>query len=352
MNAAAQAVATDAAADVADANANAIERPSGSIQAFSFGDPTPVLDRRELLDYMECVQLGKWYEPPISLDGLAKAFRSSPHHSSAIYVKRNILAATFKPHRLLTRAEFSRFALDFLALGNAYLERRDAISGKPMALVSSLAKYTRRGVEDGRFFFVPGFRQEHEFKRGSVFHLLEPDLHQEIYGVPEYISALQAALLNESSTLFRRKYYVNGSHAGYILYVSDPSQSDEDISAIREALRNAKGPGNFRNLFLYSPNGKKDGVQVIPVSEVAAKDEFLGIKNATRDDILAAHRVPPQLLGIVPTNTGGFGAIAPAAKVFVKNELEPLQARFAQLNDWIGEPVMQFEPYVIDAAGD
>lgn len=28
----------------------------------------------------------------------------------------------------------------------------------------------------------------------------------------------------------------------------------------------------------------------IPISEVAAKDEFLGIKNATRDDILALHR--------------------------------------------------------------
>jgi capsid portal protein len=59
-------------------------------------------------------------------------------------------------------------------------------------------------------------------------------------------------------------------------------------------------PSNFRNLFLYSPNGKKDGVQVIPISEVAAKDEFLGIKDATRDDILAVHRIPPQLLGIVP----------------------------------------------------
>lgn len=346
MNAAAQAIATDSA------EAGARITPKG-IEAFSFGDPIPVLDRRELLDYMECITIGgKWYEPPLSLDGLAKAFRSSPHHSSAIYVKRNILAATFIPHAKLSRADFSRFALDFLALGNSYFERRDAVSGKPLRLVSSLAKYTRRGVEAGRYFFVTGFRQEHEFKPGSVFHLLEPDLHQEIYGVPEYVSALNSALLNESSTLFRRKYYINGSHAGYILYVSDPSQSEEDISAIRQALRDSKGPGNFRNLFLYSPNGKKDGVQVIPISEVAAKDEFLGIKDATRDDILAAHRVPPQLLGIVPKNTGGFGAVAPAAKVFVKNELEPLQARMREVNEWLGEEVIRFSPYTLDAGAD
>lgn len=327
-------------------------RPAGAppMQAFSFGDPTPVLDRRELLDYIECHQNGRWYETPVSFDGLAKAFRSSPHHSSAIFVKRNILTSTYIPHRLLARAEFSRFALDYLVFGNGYLERRDALTGRALQLLTSMAKYTRRGMEADQYFFVHGWKREHEFKRGSVFHLLEPDLHQEIYGLPEYLSALQSALLNEASTLFRRKYYINGSHAGYILYVSDPSQSDDDVSAIRQALKDSKGPGNFRNLFLYSPNGKKDGVQVIPISEVAAKDEFLGIKDATRDDILAAHRVPPQLLGIVPKNNGGFGDMAKAASVFARNELEPLQNRFRELNDWLGEEVIRFEKYDLDAA--
>lgn len=318
-------------------------------QAFSFGDPTPVLDRRELLDYIQCLDNGRWYETPISFDGLGKAFRSSPHHSSAIYVKRNILASTYIPHPLLARSEFARYALDYLVFGNGYLERRDSIGGTPHRLVASLAKYTRRGLKDGQYFFIRGWGREHEFRRGSIFHLLEPDLHQEIYGLPEYLSALQSALLNESSTLFRRKYYINGSHAGYILYVSDASQNEDDIGAIRQALRDSKGPGNFRNLFLYSPNGKKDGVQVIPISEVAAKDEFLGIKSATRDDVLAAHRVPPQLLGVVPSNTGGFGDIAKAATVFVKNELEPLQHRLAELNDWLGREVILFKPYELAA---
>lgn len=315
------------------------------IEAFTFGEPTPVLDRRELLDYIECYRLGKWYEPPISFDGLGKALRASPHHSSAIYVKRNILAETFRPHRMLSRAEFSRFALDYLVFGNAYFERQDNIGGRPLRLVAPLAKYTRRGLKPGKYFFVHG-GTEHEFKPGRIFHLAEPDVHQEIYGLPEYLSALQSALLNESATLFRRRYYINGSHAGYILYVSDPAQDATDIDGLRTALRNAKGPGNFRNLFLYSPNGKKDGVQVIPISEVAAKDEFLGIKDATRDDILAAHRVPPQLLGIVPKNGGGFGNMEAAAKVFVRNEINPLQSRMLELNDWIGAEVVAFDPYL------
>jgi capsid portal protein len=67
-------------------------------EAFTFGDPVPVLDRRELLDYVECVVMDKWYEPPVSFDGLARTFRAAVHHSSPINVKRNILTSTFIPH--------------------------------------------------------------------------------------------------------------------------------------------------------------------------------------------------------------------------------------------------------------
>jgi capsid portal protein len=34
-----------------------------------------------------------------------------------------------------------------------------------------------------------------------------------VRSLPEWITSLQSALLNESATLFRRKYYNNGSHA-------------------------------------------------------------------------------------------------------------------------------------------
>ena len=87
---------------------------------------------------------------------------------------------------------------------------------------------------------------------------------------------------------------------------------------------------------------------MIPIADVSAKDEFFNIKNVTRDDVLAPHRVPPQIMGIIPHNTGGFGSIEAASKVFARNELLPLQARFQEINDWLGEEVVRFEPYVID----
>lgn len=322
---------------------------STGTQVFSFGEPSPVLGGREVFDYLECWFNGRWYEPPLSLDGLARSVGASVHLHSGLMFKRNLLSKTFIPHPLLSRAAFEQFALDSLCLGNAYLERRRSVLGGTRQLVPPLAKYMRAG-QDGSFYQVQGWKNEHAFEEGSVFHLREADLHQEIYGLPEWISALQSALLNESATLFRRKYYENGSHAGFILYMTDAAQTEADIDALRKALKESKGPGNFRNLFVYSPTGKKDGIQLIPVSEVAAKDEFNSIKNQTRDDVLASLRIPPQLMGIVPQNAGGFGSIREAAQIYVANELEPIQSRMLQLNTWYGEEIVRFKPYEISAS--
>lgn len=314
-------------------------------EAFSFGDPTPVLDRYDFLYTGVWMSANEWYEPPVDFPALAKSYRATAHHGSALQVKRNILVKTFIPHRLLSRRAFAALAIDHLVFGNSYLERIHSRTGKLLELRPARSKYMRRGVELDRYFWVPNWLERQEFPRGRIIHLMEPDIDQEVYGLPDYLGSLQSAWLNESATLFRRKYYLNGSHAGFILYITDPAQQQDDIDAIRTALKEAKGPGNFRNLFLYSPGGKKEGVQVIPVSEVAAKDEFWNIKNVTRDDQLAGHRVPPQLMGIIPNNTGGFGDVEKAARVFVANELEPLQASFREVNEILGEEVIRFSPY-------
>lgn len=323
------------------------------MEAFGFGDPEPVTSMRDIWYEGLWLSPDEWYEPPIPLGILAKTYRATAHHGSALQVKRNILLRTFEPHPLLGRQAFSALALDYLVFGNAYLEEVRGRLGRRLPFRHLRAKYVRRGGVDGeRYWWVPTYLEKEELPRGRVIHLLEADIDQSIYGVPDYIGSLQSAWLNESATLFRRRYYLNGSHAGFILYVNDPAQDQKDIDAMRQALKESKGPGNFRNLFLYSPKGKKDGVQLIPVSEVAAKDDFLNIKNITRDDQLAGHRIPPQLMGIVPQNTAGFGDVEKAARVFVANELEPLQEAMKEINEIVGEEIVRFRPYALQGEDD
>lgn len=166
--------------------------------------------------------------------------------------------------------------------------------------------------------------------------------------MPEYLSALNSAWLNESATLFRRKYYQNGAHAGYIMYVTDAAQSSTDVESLRDAMRNSKGLGNFKNLFFYAPNGKPDGIKIVPLSEVATKDDFFNIKKVSAADLLDAHRVPFQLMGGKPENIGSMGDIEKVAKVFVRNELIPLQSRIAELNEWMGKCIIKFKQYSLD----
>jgi capsid portal protein len=67
------------------------------MEAFTFGEPVPVLDKREILDYVECINNGSGTSRRSVSPGWQK--RAAVHHSSPIYVKRNILVSTFIPHR-------------------------------------------------------------------------------------------------------------------------------------------------------------------------------------------------------------------------------------------------------------
>jgi PBSX family phage portal protein len=325
-----------------------------TIETFSFGDDVSVIDGRSAWGYFEGLwRNGDWYEPPVPFRALAKSFRMAPHHESAIRLKVNMLRRHFVPSRWMDARTHERLVLDYLQMGNFFAEAVPNLGGRLLRYAHSPALHTRVGVEAGRYFWVQpdptgisiGASGMHEFKRGSICHVQEPDVEQEIYGLPGWLSALNSGLLNESATLFRRRYFINGGHAGFVFLVTDSTMSDKDATAIKERLKQAKGRNNFKNIFLHLPNGKKESVQILPISEVAAKDEFQGIKNVSRDDILAAHRTPPQLLGIVPQNNGGFGDIRTANDVFFANEATPIMAKMMEINDHAGLPVVAYRDY-------
>ena len=78
--------------------------------------------------------------------------------------------------------------------------------GEVIALEPALAKYTRRGLDLDTYWFVQyGMTtQPYQFTKGGIFHLMEPDINQEIYGLPGNLFCdRRSALLNESATLFR-----------------------------------------------------------------------------------------------------------------------------------------------------
>ena len=57
-------------------------------------------------------------------------------------------------------------------------------------------------------------------------------------------------------------------------------------------------------------------------------------------------------MGGKPENVGSLGDIEKVAKVFVRNELIPLQDRMREVNAWAGQEVIRFKSYILDTESD
>lgn len=114
-------------------------------------------------------------------------------------------------------------------------------------------------------------------------------------------------LLNSEATIFRRRYYHSGAHISFILYTNDSSITAEVEDEIKSKSEQSKGVCNFSNLYVNIRRGNPEGVKLINIGEVTAKDEFSNVKNITAQDVLTAHRFPAGIAGIIPQNAAGLG---------------------------------------------
>jgi len=272
----------------------------------------------------------------VSRAGLAKLLRANAHHGAIPKFKRNLLLREFIASAGCSTETMGRAGLDYMVFGEAYFYNDTNAFGQVLELQHLPAINMRVKVDGGYVMLLPD-NKEMEFEAHEISHVLDYDVEQNIYGIPDYLGGLQALLLNEAATLFRRRYYSNGAHAGYIFYTNDPDLTEEDEDELRAQISASKGVGNFRSMFVNIPNGKENAIQIIPVGDFQAKDELEKVKNITRNDVIAAWRMNPALAGIIPENTGGFGDIEKIDRVYTSNEIRPICQLFNQLNDRLRE---------------
>ncbi len=317
-------------ADIANGKSRAI--------AFSFGEPESVMTG-ELSQYLGVYlqDNGQYYQTPVPLTGLARLLRANAYHWPMLEFKVNKLLRGFMGSTALDRITMRKAATDYMVFANAYLQRLYNMFGQVVGYAHLAAINMRRAKADDQYIMLGVDGSMTTFEPGEVLHVKNYDVSQEIYGLPSYLGAIQSMLLQEDATLFRRRYYRNGAHMGYVFYSSSAYLDIDDESALRTAMKESKGVGNFRNLFLHIPNGREKDIQILPVGDFSTKDELEKIKNISRDDIIAAHRIPPALANIIPSVAGGLGDITAADAVYVQNEIEPLQEDLSVVNDDLPE---------------
>lgn len=312
-----------------------------------FGEPESVLNS-DISDYYETCLVDDYFEPPVSFQGLAKTLRANAMHSSAIYAKRNMVSAAVElAAKMLSKRDFNRFLFDFGVFGNAYLLKVTNGLGE-ITFKHLPALYMRRRKKENCYSYKPSEIDDSktvDYKEGQVFHLMEYDVTQEVYGIPQYFAALSSVWLNEDATLFRRKYYKNGSHSGFLLYMNNPNLTGKQEEEIKTALKSGRGLGNFKNMYINGKGKDKEKPELIPVGQLDAKDEFSKMKNVTTGDVLSAHRIPLDLMSIVREGFSPVGDLNKVDKMFYKNEITPIVEILLELNDFAGCEVIKLKQY-------
>lgn len=299
-------------------------------QTFTFGDPEPVLDGA-IYDNLGAYlwDNGRYYETPVPLTGLARLLRANAYHGPALGFKTQQIMRGFQASNAVSRKAMKAMAKDYVVFENAYFQKIRNFLGEVVELKHLPAINMRRMKEPDTFCMLQIHGELLPFERGEVLHIKSYDVSQTIYGLPEYLGAIQSMLLNEEATLFRRKYYRNGAHMGYVFNTTGNIDKDAQ-EQLKEKIKGTKGLGNFRSMYVHIPDGNKDSVRILPVGDFSTKDELEKIKNLSRDDIIAAHRMPPALACLIPQNQTGFGDIVKIDAVYQKNEIHPIQDELAE----------------------
>ncbi|MGB3222539.1 MAG: phage portal protein [Desulforhopalus sp.] len=312
-----------------------IQAGADQSMAFSFGDPEPVISSN-LTDYLGVflADNGTYYTPPVPLAGLARLRGANAYHGPLLEFKTNMILKDLVPSSAVPFSEIQPFTTDFVTFMNGYFQKIKNILGEVVYLKHLPAINMRRKKDSNQYCMIESDGSKTDFQPGEVLHIKNYDVTQTIYGIPSYLGAIQSMLLNEDATIFRRRYYLNGAHVGYIFYSSSANLGDKEKDSIRDAIKSSKKLGNFKNMFLHIPNGREKDVQILPVGDFSTRDELQKIKDISRDDIIAAHRIPPALASIVPAEArGGYGDVTKSDQMYEKNEIEPLRKFILQIND-------------------
>jgi len=287
---------------------------SSRITAIEFGEPESVLSNNPAEYYGTFMHPQEYFQPPVSKIGLIKTRSANGFHSRMPVFRRDKLLNLYIKNPLITRLELGRVIENLLVTADAYIHVSYNAFGQVIQLKNLPSVHMRikptTADSQYKYCYVRNEQIKANYYDYEIIHLKQDDLLQEIYGIPEYFGAIQSILLNEAATLFRRKYYVNGAHLGSLFISSSSQLSLKDEKEIKNKIRKSKGVGNWRSMYLnLSGEHRKvdDMFKVIPVGDVAARDEFEKIKNMTDRDIGAAWGVRPEVAGIMPEAFGGTG---------------------------------------------
>lgn len=170
------------------------------------------------------------------------------------------------------------------------------------------------------------------------------------YGVPDIISASNAVAGNEFAARFNIDYFENKAVPRHVIVLKGAEFSKASERKLTEFFETGlKGPSNnHRSIFVPLPADRQDKKVDLKIEAVEAgvqDQSFERYKKSNISEILTAHRVPPNKVGLL--EGGSIAAALDASKTFKEQVCQPEQRMLAKkmnkiLREWTDALVFQF----------
>jgi hypothetical protein len=275
-------------------------------------------------------------DPIFSVEAVAQLYYQNVYHRKALLLKASLLSNLEDGSKLesaitdgMPKQFLKAFILNLEIFGNAFIE----MAHKHLYILPSY--YARVDINHNIY-------QWHDNKKtpieGKQLAYYSP--RSTYYGEPDYLASLEAIATNAKIDAFNNAFFSNSARADKAIIFEGAEPSDEQLGAFREFFgSNFRGYNNAHKTLVISAQGENAKVKIEDLSKIDDLS-FEKLKSVTRDEIIAAHGVPPRMMGVVTAgNLGGGGELIGQLHSFNELTIIPKQEEIEWFFDSIGYPV-------------
>lgn len=313
--------------------------------------------------------------PPIDLEELARFYDTNTWHRRCCIIKATTATAygytiisVTKDENKEDRARLVHFLQncyeegslvdllekilkDYEALGNAYIEVLRNLKGEIVGLNHVPALWVRILKNEIGYVYTEGdtpifFKKFEDTERRSKYTFeFTDDIEEEateiiafknysisspFYGIPDFITSLTAMKGLEEVAKYNLDFFSNATVARHILMFTG---KEELPPSVIESINNyLKGLKRVPHASLVIDAPPETELKDIRLTEDIEDASFLNYRNASKEEIITAHGVPPRMVSIMEAGRLGSGSEAEEQrKQFYELVISPLQRKLEYL---------------------
>jgi hypothetical protein len=276
--------------------------------------------------------------PAFDFDALTRLYYANTYHRRAISLKASLLANIVEAKSLEGKVNNPRKFLRYFALmseiyGSAFVEK----AGSDRApFYYNLPTHEARVDRDRNIYQIANG----EKRSLEGFYYAQDSITSRFYGEPDYLGAIAAIAAQQKIDAFNNAFFDNGARADKAIIFENSEPSEEQTKAFADFFgANYRGVRNAHKTLVLSSVGENSKIRIEDLSRVDDLS-FEKLKTITRDEIIAAHGVPPRMLGVMSAaQLGGGGEVAGQLQVFNELTIKPKQEEIAYFFESVGLPI-------------